>query len=305
MEATFLYALIVVGLVGGVALLIGKAGCMTVLRAIGTRLAQLAQPSDLPPEPELKHGNIPIISSEQENEPDLSLVFKFPDKAPPTLRYADFNTRLFVVTGSDDGPRQVSPERVSDEPTRLHGNKAFIDYLVRNQLRPAYPTIIDPHGLFAISSSMLQREPFLSSPLISAYLNIHRDKRPVVVSIPLLSEKPGVKSLLFCRYGFEDFLFQLDFLNPNWSTSLKHLFAAFLGSDLDWSNFSHARLRYLATLEDHEMAQTASLLADATEEAQRRRQEQDELALDQMESFRGVFRRPALPTPADTGASNS
>lgn len=263
-------------------------------------LVPVAIPEE-PKIPELIYGNIPAVPDEQGAEPDHSEIFVFPEKGPPLLRYADFNTRLFVVASSNEGIRRIYPERVCDDPVYLRGNQAFVNNLCRRQLRPAYPTILDPGGMFALASLQLQREPFASSPVIDAYLEIPRDRRPAVVSImsgPASGageKKETPQYLVFCRYGFRDFALQLDFLNPNWTTSLKHLFAAFLGSDLDWSNFSHARLRYLSTIEDREMAQTASVLADAIDAAERHRHDEEELALDKMESFSAVFRRTALP----------
>lgn len=292
-----------------IAVLLGQEGRKAILRTLGrpfgwwqpppppVEVALPVAPPPKPSEPEIRYGNIPAILQEQEEEPDLSEVYVFPEKASSALRYADFNTRLIVVANSSDGTRRVHAVRVSDEPARYRGSPTFIAHLIKAQLRPAYPTIFDPDGIFALNSAMLEREPFLSNAIVDAYLGIPAERRPVVVSV-IPPNKEGGKQLVFCRYGFEDFRLQLDFLNPNWPTSLRLVLSAFLGTPLEWSNFSHARLRHLATIADREMANTASLLAADIDEAEKRKREEEELALDKMEGFTEVFRRVALPSPA-------
>jgi hypothetical protein len=81
------------------------------------------------------------------------------------------------------------------------------------------------------------------------------------------------------------------------------VYAAFMGSPLEWSNFSHARLRHAATLDDFAMAATANRLMAATNEAERAKQAEQELALDKMETFTSVFRAtsPVAPTQNTQG----
>lgn len=300
----------------GLAALIGREGRASLYKLLGQRFGWWKPPPEPtvvsplpppvpapPPRPDIKYGNIAAIPAEQEQAPDLSLVYEFPEKAPPTLRFADLNTRLLIVFRSNGGVRRVYPEKISDEPAFYGGTQAFFDHLVRKQLRPAYPTILDPGGLFTAYSALLEREPFARYPLIDAYLAIPIERRPVVVSVPL-PERKETKTLVFCRYGFEDFHLNLDFLGPNWPTSLRHLFGAFLGTPLEWSNFSHARLRHLATIDDENLSHTANALAAAIDEAEQRQRETEELALDRMEGFTEVFRR--TPTqPAVSSANGS
>ncbi|MFO0406410.1 MAG: hypothetical protein ACK50Q_08515, partial [Labrys sp. (in: a-proteobacteria)] len=253
-------------------------------------------PPPPPPEPEILYGNIPPIPEEREKEPDASNVFPFPEKNTPTLKYADLNTRLFIVSfDQHSGRRNLKVLRVCDEPERHRGNDAFVEDLIRHQLRPKYKTIHDPSGLFAQHSAWLERNPFGDSELLEAYLAIPRDDRPVVVSQVGGVDRANQKMFVFHRYGFQPFVVPFSFLGPNEKTSYRHLFHAFLADDVTWSNFSLARLRYLAARDDADMARTAVMLDAATKAAEAAEAQAAEEALDRMQGFSEVFRQ--LPAP--------
>ncbi len=156
----------------GLAALLGPDGRAAVYKMLGERfgwwkpppapVVEAAPPPLVPtppPRPEIRYGNIAAVPAEQEQPPDLSLAYEFPEKAAPTLRYADLNTRLLIVVKGNEGSRRAYPEHVSDAPYIYRGNQAFFDNLVRKQLRPAYPTILDPGGLFTAYSALLERQP--------------------------------------------------------------------------------------------------------------------------------------------------
>lgn len=209
---------------------------------------QRAPAPDLPvPEPvvEIKppdYGNIrPIRGEEQDPEilgPD---IHEFPEMKTAVTRFEDFNRRLFIL-GSSKEDRDVWPNTTADDfATRIRGmTREKVQKEIHLRLRPRYPVIFDTHGFWTYASAQLEQDPDYTDAVVSTYLNIPVDSRPVVVSVSTPDENPA---LTFMRYGFQDFRITTTDTRFHQAACLAFLMHAQFGPREGWLWLSVARLR--------------------------------------------------------------
>lgn len=204
--------------------------------------------SDHPDDKAAEPGNVKPVPAEAGVEPDKDLAYAFPSKLrPPVTRFEDLNRRLIVF-----GPSAATlekgklPKRAPDDfPLRVTCSTGELADAIAKELRPYYRVIIDRHGQFAEASRILELNPTYQSTLISQYLKIPENDRPVVVSQVKADSTAGVPGFVFQRYGYESLFVAASALNFYYEDSLSYLFDAFLSEDSDniWQWFSVARLR--------------------------------------------------------------
>lgn len=236
-----------------------------------------------------KFGNIPQIEAEAEEEPDLSGVYVFPNRAPPSIRYEDFNRRLVVYSllEAHSISSDIAETCINDEPLRAAGSPEFLLRLARTQFRPAYPTLIDTFGHFATQSAQLEREPLFSGAGVKTVLDLPEEERPVIISVKGGAGTQLTPEFILMRHGFEDFHFDPRFLGDGLAGGLPILFRAFIGPPNEWMYFSRARLRHVMVESDKKQAAfIQGLRADA--EAARLRKAQEEMD-DSFDSFADLW----------------
>ncbi|WP_018391349.1 hypothetical protein [Ancylobacter sp. FA202] len=187
-------------------------------------------------------GNIEPVDGEI--APDLRGADEFPPANPAYTRFEDMNWRLILFDPSPGADEPWPIRLFNDFPLRYRGSSTKLLEQVHARLRPRYPIILDWDGHWASASAQLERNPSLRSPLIDAYLGLDPEQRPIVISRP---PRPDIKQtgVFRCmRYGFKDFDFPLDVLQPYPADALGYLFAALTGPPQDWLWFSVARLRH-------------------------------------------------------------
>lgn len=212
------------------------------------------------PEPEPEVGNVKPEKSEWGTEPETSKAYVFPERTPAVTRYEDLNRRLIVLTESSTVMHSWSlPLRaLDDHPVHVSCTVRTMHQAIKNELRCAYPVIIDPLGWFAAASRELERNPYFNNSLVQAYLSIPEQRRPVVVSHAKPLEKAN--KLGFLRYEFQDYSLDVSFLNPHSEQSIAYVFEQFLQPRDVWLWFSPARLRKHITDLNRPLVEAKSLL---------------------------------------------
>lgn len=206
-----------------------------------------------PPEPlpvlQPLFGNIEPVDGE--TDPDLRQADEFPPANPPYTRFEDLNWRLIIFDPAQGANASWPIRTFNDFPLRFCGSATSLLEHTRARLRPRYPVILDWDGHWFNASAQLERNPNQRSPLIDAYLGLAAGQRPVVISRrPQADAKPT--GMLRCmRYGFKDYDFPLDVLQPYPADALAYLFAALTGPPQDWLWFSVARLRHDVLTANH------------------------------------------------------
>jgi len=188
-------------------------------------------------------GNVPRIKSETDKEPPKNNIHAFPEAREPVTRFEEFNAKLFIFKPSEI--RRWDKSLDNDFTTELTGEKDWIKEEIKRRLRPQYPVLYDPFGLWAEASASLELDPHHNDPVVTAYLAFAREQRPVVISLKKdnsKEEKATPKFVLY-RYGFVDYEFDRKFLESYPADLIEGLLKAFAGSDDDWESFSPARLR--------------------------------------------------------------
>ena len=199
------------------------------------------------------YGNVRPVGSEWNAtppDPEISTdAHVFPERKAAITPYEEFNWKLFLVTG-ETALLHVWPETLVQDFApiiRVPAKTAFAE--ARKRLRPHYPVIFDWTGNWAVAAARLERDPAYTDPVISAYMSIPQERRPVVVSV-ISPEKENANVLTCMRYGFADYTFDTGFLQPYTHDGLVYLMSALSGSKEQWLWFSRARLRK-AVLEDN------------------------------------------------------
>ena len=189
-------------------------------------------------------GNVPRQPSETGKQPPEKGRHSFPDTPEPATRFEDFNRLLFTYVRSEE--RRWDPTRVSDFPTRITGEEDWLVDEIKKRLRPARPVLVDPFGLWANASEQLEMDPASDNPIISAYLALPIEIRPIVVSYwQALGGKtnPPPDAFICHRYGFVDLRFNRKFADDYPADVLQGLMEAMTGPEEEWETFSAARLR--------------------------------------------------------------
>jgi len=189
-------------------------------------------------------GNVPRVKVEVGKEPPSTNIHAFPEMREPVTRFEEFNAKLFVFTASET--RRWDASLDNDFSTELTGERAWVQEEIKKRLRPKFPVLYDPFGLWAKASTNLELDPHHNDPTVTAYLQFPREKRPVIVSEvrheASAAKKDNPKFVLY-RYGFVDYEFDRKFLDDYPSDLIHGLLKAFSGSDEEWESFSPARLR--------------------------------------------------------------
>lgn len=197
----------------------------------------------------LPHGNQRLAAGEYGTPPNTVGAIIFPARTEPVTPYEDFNQKLFILDAVSTFPRW--PEVIAnDHPTEITGSLDWVRSELHVRLRPLYPVILDTFGWWAAASAKLELDPTAQDPIISAYLAMPAERRPVVISRRWKDEYKGTEKLELFRYGFEDYAFDPKFLAGYPSDLLLQLMLPFTGSVDEWWLFSPARLRKLV-LDQH------------------------------------------------------
>ncbi len=221
-------------------------------RWLGRRGSQVEEaPPNSPPsviEPPLvieppNYGNIRLMLGEDadltEYGPD---VHEFPETKQPTTRFEDFNRRLFILSPAAQD-RRVWPDTTDDDfPTRINGmttEGALAQ--IRLRLRPRYPVIYDTYGHWAAASQLLEQDPDYNDIIVSTYLALPEEKRPVVVS--LASGLSEGAAYTFMRYGFQDFRVTQYAMRFHQEACLALVMSLMVAPRKDWLWLSVARMR--------------------------------------------------------------
>tara|TARA_R110002073_G_scaffold8068_1_gene45128 strand:- start:27585 stop:28487 length:903 start_codon:yes stop_codon:yes gene_type:complete len=189
-------------------------------------------------------GNVPRVKAEVGKEPPSTNLHVFPETREPVTRFEEFNAKLFTFTPSET--RRWDASLDNDFSTDLTGERAWVQEEIKKRLRPKFPVLYDPFGLWAKASINLELDPHHNDPTVIAYLQFPREKRPVIVSEvrheASAAKKDNPKFVLY-RYGFVDYEFDRKFLDDYPADLIHGLLKAFSGSDDEWESFSPARLR--------------------------------------------------------------
>lgn len=202
-------------------------------------------------------GNVPRIKSETDKEPPTHNIHAFPKARDPQTRFEEFNAKLFVF--KVDETRRWDKTLDNDFVTQITGERAWLSEEIKKRLRPKYPVLFDPFGLWSAASRALELDPHHDDPTVRAYLALERDVRPVVIScvsdagtIAKGDSKDTVSVFKLYRYGFVDYDFDRKFLEDYPADLVKGLLEAFSGDEEGWESFSPARLRKAVLEENRE-----------------------------------------------------
>ena len=214
-----------------------------------------SEPEAVPPKPaqpaptNAEPGNVPRVKAELGKEPPTKGVHVFPEPRDPVTRFEEFNAKLFLYENAETPLWSGSLD--NDFGTKISGDFAWLEGEIKKRLRPSFPVLYDPFGLWAAASKELEMDPHFADPIASAYLSLPRDVRPVVISKTgdaprtnaTAKKTPEPKRLKLYRYGFVDYRFDRKFLEDYPADLLTGLLRALSGPEDEWEAFSPARLR--------------------------------------------------------------
>ncbi len=224
----------------------------TLKEAIRTRLRRprVTQGDALEPRaPEVEiqprvpdHGNIRPVFGEEADPVEFGVdIHEFPEMKSPVTRFEDFNRRLFILHPAQKTTRVWPNTTADDFATRIRGmTLETAKEQIALRLRPRYPVILDTHGHWSWASAQLEQNPDFTDEIVSAYLDLPVERRPVVVSVGVRTADPA---FTFIRYGFEDFRVTLADTRYHLGACLRYLMDAIFAPRVDWLWVSVARMR--------------------------------------------------------------
>lgn len=261
------------------------------------------EPEPLVELPPPDYGNIrPVLGEEIDPEEFGPEIHEFPEVREAATRFEDFNRRLFIASVVfKDVEAEWTKTTTDDFATVLKGfSLTRLTEEIRTRLRPRYPVILDTYGYWAAASRNLEMDPDYRDEIVDAYLAIPEEERPVVVSVSA-TNRDG--TLIFMRYGFENFTLRFVTLHPHIRTGLAHALDTLRGPRENWLWFSVARLRQYAVRADAEKRlelEAAAYLESQTEQARRESEDRNRF----VKLFKHRIDQQALTLlPADAAAA--
>lgn len=156
-----------------------------IWKKLGEMMPKEPEPTPLKPTPaaapvSTEPGNVPRLKAEFGKEPPTKGVHVFPIPRDPVTRFEEFNARLFLYENAETSLWSESLD--NDFGTKISGDFAWLEGEIKKRLRPSFPVLYDPFGLWATASKELEMDPHYDDPIAGAYLSLPRDVRPIVIS---------------------------------------------------------------------------------------------------------------------------